>query len=234
MEGANMDLPIITIVMTTYFPDGEDGKLRKEITKKTLDSWGEFLVYEGDLNLHLADDGSAIKHIDYPYLTSNWWWNDYSYSIQERHGVGASLNAGFKKSFETSPLVLYAVDDWSLTQSFDLTPWAQLLMEREDVGVVRFSPPHPNIRGHVEAFTENIESWALRLDRYGFAFGHRPALYHRRFLDFYGEFKENCSALECEKGYNDRYCARIGPDVVMALPSPFRHLDSVELAYLEP
>jgi hypothetical protein len=233
----------VTLIITSYFPANNEGKLVKQVMIDTLYSWREYLEYEGIINIHTADDGSDSEEL----LPINWFRGYgkeivWSKSRQERHGVGASLNKGFKKAFETSPLVLYAVGDWALTQSFDLTPWAQLLLEREDVGMVRLGPPHPGIEGRVEAFTSNWQGWAMRLSAKGFAFAHRPALYHKRFIDKYGWFDENCSALECERLYNERWCDSrkhrsyhmYNSDIVLALPHPWQHLNSVELAYIDP
>lgn len=214
----------ITIVMTTWIIES----VRKSVVERTLWSWQENLLYDGDINIHFADDGSTIGYATF---------NDFrgtSYSRQERHGVGASLNAGFKEAFKNSPLVLYAVDDWALTQEFDVTPWAQLLMEREDVGMVRLGPPHPELTSKIEMFTSNWQGWGLRLDRHNFAFGHRPALYHKRMIDAYGWFQEDCSALECERLYAENFCKTQGPDIVLALPHPWMHLDSVGLSGVEP
>ena len=106
----------ITIVMTTYFRDQQ----RKEVAEKTLESWVKNLKYEGKLRLCVSDDGSNI-HWN-PELI---WTGPIEFTRQERHGVGASLNAGFKEAYRYSPLVAYFVDDWSLEEPFDITPWAQ-------------------------------------------------------------------------------------------------------------
>lgn len=218
-------LPDITIVMTTYFTDSA----RKELAENALLSWNRFLKYDGTLRLHIADDGSTVSS-----LLSYCWGDPVTYSRQERQGVGASLNRGFEKAFESSPLVLYAVDDWRLMYEEDLTPWAQVLMDREDVGMVRLGPPHPNIRGTVEAFSEHWNSWGLRLERYGFFFGHRPAVYHKRMIDAYGWFDENVSALECERLYVEKCAHTAGPDVVLSLSSPWWHTSVKSLSALEP
>lgn len=223
--------PPITVVVTTYLPDGSAGAMRAIAVNRTLESWLNYLRYDGELCLHIADDGSKEPLI----RLGDWIYREVSYSRQNRKGVGASLNAGFKRSFETSPLVLYAVDDWALTQTFDLTPWAQLLMEREDVGMVRLGPPHPGTAGVVEMFTDNWQGWALRLYKHqGFAFAHRPALYHRRMIDTYGWFEEGVNALECERLYNEKVNSIVGPDIVLALPHPWRHIDTQSLSALEP
>lgn len=221
-----MEYPPLTIVMTTYFPIEQ----RRDVAERTSNSWASYLHYAGNLNIHIADDGS--DYIWTPAVAR--WFERVTLSAQKRHGVGASLNAGFKKAFEISPLVAYFVDDWAVTEELDLTPWVQLLLEREDVGVVRLGPPHPGISGHVETFTENWQGWGLRLDRSNFAFGHRPALYHQRMIQHYGWFKEDCTALKCEEDYNERFCAKAGPDVVYALAHKWQHLDSIELSAMEP
>lgn len=226
------ELPPITIVMTTYFPDGEEGRVRKLAALQTLQSWKEYLTYDGALFLHVADDGSNREQhtsTDLPSL----WFPSGTYSQQHRMGVGSSLNKGFQRGFEKSPLVAYFVDDWSLTDTFDLSPWAELLITRPEYGMVRLGPPHPNIRGSVDIHMDNV--WGMRLERYGFAFSHRPAIYHQRMMQTYGWFPEQVNALECERLYNERVNQNLrGPDVAMALPHPWRHIDSIELAYLHP
>lgn len=225
-----INYPALTIVMTTYFPEGEPGRLRKLAAVKTLYSWRRNLRYVGEIRLHVADDGSDHASLDLPSL----WCPCGSYSQQQRKGAGASLNTGIKRAFERSPLVAYFVDDWALTETFDITPWARLLLERNDVGMVRLGPPHPGTSGVVEAFTEEWQGWGLRLDRSGFAFGHRPAIYHRRLFDHYSWFKEEVSALECEQEYNSRVCNFQGPDIVLSLPHPWRHIDTFSLSGMAP
>lgn len=226
---------MLTIVMTTYFPPGSDGLLRHEAVDEAVESWADNLSYDGRINLHVADDGS-----DGPDLYLDWLrlgareqvFGTVSRSQQHRHGVGASLNAGFRQAFETSPLVLYAVDDWKLTADLDLTPWANLLMEREDIGMVRLGLPHPWLTGNVE---HDAGRWWLNVDRHHFAFGHRPALYHRRMIGTYGWFKEGVNAYDCEIDYNDRFCAaKVPPGIALAFLHPWEHVESIELAHVEP
>lgn len=229
MDAKFMNYPPVTIVATTYFPEGMDGMLRQKIFSETLYSWDANLKYTGEIRLHISDDGSV------GYGRPTYFRNNLvSYSSQNRHGVGASLNKGFREAFRTSSLVLYLADDWSLTFPFDLTPWAQLLIEREDIGEVRLGPPHPGITGTAEALTENWNGWGLRLDRHHFVAAHRPVLIHKRFLDSYGWFEEDTSSLECERLYSVKFNTQKGPDIVLALPHPWQHLDSVELAYIDP
>lgn len=211
----------ITLVMTTYIQN--EARWQRAFDAKC--SWARNLKYEGQVNLHLADDGSKYT----PF-----WWDRglQTYSQQFHEGVGASLNKGLQQAFEVSDFFLYAVDDWVLTTELDLTPWAQLLEENPSIGMVRLGPPHPNLKGQVEMFKQG---WGLRLERYGFAFGHRPALYHKRFIEAYGVFEEQCSALECERLYNEHFSVSAGPDILLALYVPYAHDDSLEsLSGVEP
>lgn len=227
----------ITIIMTVWFVDEQ----RKQLAEDTLKSWSDYLFYEGDINLHVADDGSTL-----PWKVKTAYQLGFparrrmhiTYSRQERHGVGASLNAGFKKAFETSPIVLYMVDDWQLTERFDITPWVQLLEEREDVGIVRLGPPHPYLRGEIMPYTSNWQGWAMKLDRYGLTVGDRPMLVHKRWTDYYGWRTEDINAQECERLASVKYAEfPNGPDIVYALPHPWfhYHLDTVpSTSHIEP
>ena len=225
---------MIVIVCTTYFPPGEMGERRVSESMRTVDSWQRHLQYEGDLRLHVADDGSDAELLK-RFLGGISW--DATVTMQRRMGVGASLNAGMAHAFAQRALALYAVDDWTVRADFDLTPWARLLLaspedERRPVGMVRLGPPHPWITGQVETFRDG---WGMRLDRHHYAFGHRPALYHHRMIDHYGWFAERVNAYECERMYAERFAALTdGPDIILALPSPWDHDSTVELADIEP
>lgn len=269
-----MTLPTVTIVVTTYLPSG-GRKERLAAFTQAIRSWGANLRYDGPLRIHIADDGSvdsfwpnnAEELIDrhwvgHPQLTT---------SRQERRGVGASLNTAFRAAHardDGAGIALYVVDDWELLRRYDLTPWVQLLLDDESVGMVRLGPPHPWLTGRIETFPSG---WGMRLDRHHFAFGHRPALYHPRMVEAYGAFPENVNAYECERMYAEMWAARgpadpgfryligetevrgpqtfardatsgawlaipgpDGPDIVLALTEEWRHVDSIELADIEP
>lgn len=201
--------------------------------REALSSWQQHLLYPaGDVFLHVADDGSVPDGYPErfgPFHDSR--FGEPSFSRQERHGVGASLNAGFAEAFKRSPFALYFVDDWALTGDLDLTAWVRILLEDESIGMVRLGPPHPDLTGRVK---HTPIGWYLRLDRHHYAFAHRPALYHERFLTAYGAFEEDVNAYDCERIYAERFCKTAGPDIVYALPYPWSHVGTVELAGVQP
>lgn len=206
----------LTILTTTYYPDTELGRRRYEVALKCVDSWFYNFNYKC-LNIHAADDGSEFK-------------TKY-HSRQERKGIGASLNAGFKASFEGSDIVMYIVDDWNLKDKIDLNPWVNLLLNHKTIGMVRLGPPHPDLTGTIKMFQEGF---AIVLDRHNYAYSMRPALYHKRFFDAYGWFKEGISCWECERLYNENFCRTQGPDIVYALHVLWEHIDTLQLGELEP
>jgi hypothetical protein len=178
------------------------------------------MKYDGELRLHVADDGSVVE-----WEPEKIWPGPVTRSRQERYGVGASLNAGFREAFKTSPLVFYGVDDWQLQQVFDLSPWAQLLMEHEDVGIVRLGPPSPFMRGEVVIYTTNWQGWGLKAEPYGFCVGHRPEIFHKRMIDTYGWWEEGINACEVERRYTVAWAADPKLQIVLALPHPWFHID---------
>lgn len=224
-----MDYPPVTIVMTTWFTD----TARRKLAEDTLATWVDLLEYAGDLHLHVADDGSTIK-----WKPEKIWKGPLTYSRQERHGVGASLNQGFRQAFKLSPVVAYFVDDWQLKEPLTITPWVRLLLERQDVGIVRLGPPHPYLKGTIMPYTEEWQGWAMKLDRYGLTVGHRPELFHQRYTEFYGWWDEDTNAQEVERLASVRYADKpTGPDIIYALPHKWfhYHLDVVpSTSHIEP
>ncbi len=230
-------LPPITIVTTTWAPEGEVGEARGRVANDCIYSWLEELHYDGELRLHIADDGSNNEFYrkGENFLPGD-MWKEYpewqvSFSRQERKGVGASLNAGFAEAFKTSPLAMYVVEDWEMVESFNLNPWARLLLQEQGIGAVRLGPPHPDLTGIIKHFQP---CWAMVLDRHHFAFSHRPTLFHKRFMDAYGPHPEGVDALACERAYNERFIRMKGPEIAYALQYPWRHVGEAEVGNVTP
>ena len=232
--------------MTTYFPPGEIGARRAAAAKDTIETWHNHLRYGAEIQLHIADDGSAPEYQRAVIDRAQYLFTTITTSRQERHGVGASLNAGCRKAFEESPdgLVLYAVDDWTLTAPFDLTLWAEMIGPA-GLGCLRLGPPHPHLTGTVRHWDNDGQIdhpgiWWLDLARHHFAFGHRPALYHRRLFDYYGWFDEDVNAYDCERLFSVRWNERApadAPGIGLALPHPWIPIaeePELELAHIDP
>lgn len=209
----------LTILTTTYYPDTKQGHKRADIALDCMNSWTRYIKFNGwKAELFIADDGSEINDIGW-------------HSRQERKGVGASLNAGFKEVFKLSEVALYIVDDWRLNDEIEVDDWVNLLKNNDRIGMVRIGPPHPDLTGKIEMFKEGF---AFVLDRHNYAYAMRPALYHPRFFEAYGWFQEGISCWECERLYNERFCSMEGPEIVYAIPMYWEHIDTLPLGQLEP
>ena len=201
----------ITLLVTLYFPPGEEGERRERGFREDLISWQQYLKYEGEIKLLTVNDGPALPRFD--------WALGARCSLgHERNGVGASWNQGLQVALQESPLVMNIDDDWLLLQPYDLTPWAAMLLEDEAIGSVHLSAPYPGASGTIEP---RKHGWVVRLNRHNLAAGLRAALYHQRYFDAYGFFDEGISAWEMERLYNERFCQNAGPETVLALPLPW-------------
>lgn len=224
-------MPKVTIVMTTWAPAGPVGISRLLSGRAALASWVRHVKYEGEVALHIADDGSS-RDIGFSLGSDALRW-DVTTSRQERHGVGASLNAGFAQAFKDDGIAAYFVDDWRLDSDLDLTPWVKLMIEDDSVGCVRLGPPHPDLSGVIKHL--GPLGWVMSLDRHHYAVSQRPALYHRRFTEAYGDWPEDCNAFDCERMMNERFCASlVRVDSFYALPVPWTHVGEVEVGDVEP
>lgn len=227
----------ITIVMTTWIPEGEQGQARLAVEEICLESWREHLINNGAIHLHVADDGSAPEYMRVIYRMAPRIWDlgEVTFSQQLRHGVGASLNEGLKTAFRRSPMVFHAVDDWELLGDLDLTPWISFAEDPNyDVGAIRFFS-HPDLTGTIRHVPPH--GWAIALDKHHYVFATRPSLWHKRLFDALGYFKEDCSALECEADFNEKACRypqQEGEMIWLALTELWRPRESGSLSEVVP
>lgn len=236
----------ITMVATTWCPSDDRGAARFAAFVHALKTWNDLLRFDGAIDLVVADDGTTGDLFQRMIAVDSLWKRgDFHLTRVARRGVGGSLNRAFAFNEgwfrRDNRVYLYAVDDWALTADFDLNPWAQLLEERTDVGVVRLGPPHPQNVLRVCAWTDNWQGWAGVIEPSlsgGIIVSERPALWHRRMIDTHGTFKEQCSALECEQDYDDRYRDAYAngqwKKVLLALPHPWMHLEPSTLSGVNP
>lgn len=228
-------MTVLAILITAYTPRG--GEIRQGVAIQTIESWKKYLKFDGSLYVHVADDGTPSDMESF-YGREFWEgligdWAEFSYSRQERRGVGASLNRGFKFCNSFTPFVLYAVDDWKLTEHLDISPWVEILEQEKYIGSIRLGAINPFMRGGELKRFENGR-YAIFWERYSYYWSQRPAVYHSRFFDAYGLFPEEVNALEVDRIYNERICASTGPDIGYALTEPWEHIPSIELGDITP
>jgi hypothetical protein len=218
---------MITIVMTTYFPDNAVGRERQEYARQCM--WSLRLLDSSEsLRLHRADDGSDLPlDVDETRDLHTYWETHYTQTDAQRRGIGASLNLALDA---IQDLWLYTTDDWLLIKRLDLDGPIRLLRDR-GYDLIRLGPIHPGVHC-IAKFEQNIGWWLDLQQSYGgFAFATRPFIATKQFYDKVGPFKEMCDSYEAERDY----AARIEPlsNVRMAywggisLSGPWTHVGVV-------
>lgn len=177
----------VTVILQTWE--------RTSYALRTIAAAREFLRYP-DLRWYVADDGSRPEHVQacLDALPGARWHS-------ERRGYGGNANAAWAAA--ESALTLWVEDDWVLTQPLDLYPYACLLMEAAEVGMVRLGLLNLDIRGRTWGHGGRV--W-WKLDREPHhegtpVFTGHPSLRHRRYLDAYGPYPEGLTPGDTELAY---------------------------------
>lgn len=215
----------ITIILLTWE--------RTDVALRTIAAAREFLRYSGDLLWYVADDGSRPEHVAAvreAVGSELWGWHSV------RRGYGGNANAAWLEADKRGVLTLWLEDDWQLTQPLDLYPYAALLMESAEIGMVRLGNLNLDIRGRTWAHN-GLLYWKLdkepHIEGTPVFTGH-PSLRHRRYRDAYGPYPEGLTPGETELGYAWQF--RIGspdaPGIVWPADYPtwglFAHIGAVK------
>jgi len=227
-----MEFPPVTLVMTVYIPPIEGGFGRLQCAKQTVASWARNLHYPGELRLHIADD--TVVGFEATEVIAEFCPWPVTITHTKGAGLGGALNAGVLKATEVSPFFIYADDSYSLRDPLDLSPWIGILQQDESVGAISLMPPRPEQHGgRVREYGGGLQVETIRtieFERHGYTWNGRPFLYHRRFIEHYGAFPENCTGYEWEQIYAERYVQMSeGPCVLFAFHDPWLHVWTVRL-----
>lgn len=216
--------PIVIIIQTWE---------RTDVAVRTIRAARQLLRYPR-LLWYLADDGSRSEHVEACLAelegTSLLGWHS------ERRGYGATANAAIAAAEQASALLFFLEDDWELTRPLDLYPYAALLMETSEVGMVRLGNLNLDIRGRTWAHGGQVY-W--KLDREPHiegtpVFTGHPSLRHRRYREAYGSYPEGLIPGDTELAY--AYQFRLGspdaPAIVWPADYPpggfFGHIGAVK------
>jgi hypothetical protein len=129
---------------------------RTDVALRTIVAACKYLHYD-DLRWYVADDGSDAPHLASVYRALEAAGAHVIGGHSERRGYGGNANAAWDVADSVGALTLWLEDDWELTAPLDLYPYAALLMERIEVGMVRLG--------------------VLNLDIHGRTWGHHGRLY---------------------------------------------------------
>ncbi len=213
----------ITICFLTY--------ARTEYALRTI-KWARRYLRYPDLRWYVADDGSTQEHMEAVLQALEGELIVGMHSV--RQGYGASANQAWTRANEIGPLSFWLEDDWELREWFDLWPYAALLMERDDVGMVRLGALNEQIRG---VTFEHNSALYWRLDRIPDhdgtpVFCGHPSLRHNRYQVSYGTYPVGLTPGNTELAYAYRYRTREGSSIVWPAELPgrgvFGHIGTIK------
>jgi hypothetical protein len=192
--------PFVAIVMPTF--------QRTEYAIRTLRALRDNLKYDAK-GIYIADAGSQEDHIrdvlgalgDLHLLG----WHTGIYS------AGQNWNLAWVKALDAADLVLWVEDDWELRQPLDITPYVRLLLERQDVGMVRLGYMAVGLDLFSVGHDGHHYLQMQRSTQCGFA-GH-PHLKHRRFFEAYGVYTVGLNPGDTELDYDSKFRSKVGPEI---------------------
>jgi hypothetical protein len=215
----------ITVILQTY--------RRTDVALRTIVAARRNLIYGGAVRWYVADDGSPQAHCDAVLEAVG---GDLMAWHSERRGYGANANAAWSAVDQVGALTLWLEDDWELRQPLDLYSYACLLMETEEIGMVRLGVLNLDIRARSWAHG-GLVYW--KLDREPHiegtpVFTGHPSLRHRRYRTAHGNYPEGLTPGDTELAYayQFRWASQDAPGIVWPADYPamgyFGHIGTVK------
>lgn len=218
-------VPPIWILLTTY--------KRTEIALRTIQSIKQNLQYS-NIGWVVVDDGTGGDHLKQLTDEIGWSYQIHTYDGQ-RKGVGHNMNVGLKKIDELGgELILVEEEDWLLNAPFDPTPHVNLLMNNEDIGMVRMGYLSAGLSGEIVAL-ENKLWLKFYKTQYVYTYAGHANLRHKRFHERIGMYSEGLPPGANELDFCAKYNSTDNPPaIVWDLDynhiGPFHHIGGISLA----
>lgn len=209
-----MNLPSLALVIVTYN--------RPEEIRRTVLALKENLTYDGTIVWYVADDCSPG---DYALQVRGWMQDLLMQHVRlvqpsQNSGWGANVNYTLRASKE--PIVFQIEDDYVLRKPIDLTPYVAMLLQSNDIGLIRFDgiaghhvhaeaseidirPILPNYQQCPMCNPGKVHYWRLNAhSRELYIYSNRPHLKHRRFHDRHGKYPEGLKLGQTEESFAHR------------------------------
>lgn len=223
------DYPPVWIILTTY--------KRAELAIRTIKAIKQNLIWP-NIGWFIADDGSSDVEIG-QMVQAIGPANALDVYKGERKGVGHNMNHAMRTIFNHgAEMYMMMEDDWELIRPLDLSLYVNLLLNHQDIGMVRLGYLSTGLSGSLIA-RENHLWWQFNRDGYQYVFSGHACIRHKRMVDTYGFYSEGLSP-----GQNELdYCAKFnaipeGPAIVwdadFGWNGPFAHIGSQSLADIQP
>jgi len=201
-----MKYPVLPIIFLTYGANAE----RTEYAIRTVRSNMANLEYDGELLWIVADDGSSNHH-----------WNAvcsladplaYFSFRSDRAGYGSNANKAWAIARAIGPVSFWLEDDWELQERTNITPYVEMLLEQESVGMVRLGYLPVDLTITTVGLNGRVYLAVHKGVQY--AFSGNPHLKHTRFFEAYGEYSEEYAPGDTEVDYDHKVRHSEGPLIV--------------------
>ena len=226
------ELPTVPIILVT--------STRTTYAERTIAAMRNHLRYDGRLVWYIAADNSNEQHrkqvqtavmrdirvlfVDRKVIVPG----SSPTLLQTIGGYGVAANEAWRECSERGwPITFWLEDDWMLRRDLDITPQVRLLMEREDIGCVRYSYLPTDLE--LDSVGHDFRMYLQIRKTRPYAFSGNPHLKHDRFK-FYGEYPEGQNPGDTEIHYDGqiRHKPHEGPSIWWVLgigdDPPFQHI----------
>lgn len=208
--------PLVIILITST---------RTEYALRTITGIRHNLQYSDLILWYVAADHTNEDHLnavlDHIGLTGGTLLGYHAIS----GGYGASVNRAWEFVREFAPVTLWLEDDWQLRHPLDVTPYAKLLCDREDVGCIRLG--HMPIDLDLESKGYDGRMYLDVKKTRHYAFSGNPHLKHTRFMD-YGLYPIGQNPGNTEVAYDHQVRSKDGAAIWWPLligdSPPFGHI----------
>lgn len=174
---------------------------RTEIALRTVLGIINYLDYEGATGWYIAVDSDNYDHA----MKITETLAEHGQHLIGQHcqkfvpgttHAGASWNLALKECMDWSDFVLWMEDDWILPEKLDIHPFIDLLVEREDIGMVRLGGMAVGSDLHSVGY-DGIH-YLEYLDTQQYAYSGNPHIRHKRFVEAYGYYTTDRNPGEME------------------------------------
>lgn len=213
--------PVVVILLT---------KDRTEYMLRTVESARRNLRYP-NLCWYIADGGSSDAHYDAAKVALDGeriigWHRDPPTSY------GRDANIAWQAAQKIGRLTLFLEDDWVLNRELDIRPYADLLMDNDQIAMVRMGYLNLGMVGKTIGYRGKLY-WLLARDSdEAYVFTGHPSLRHWRFRESYGEYQEGLRPGETELSMAWQFRTKTGPGIVYPCENaeygPFGHIGQVQ------
>ena len=219
-----MSVEPIVIILLTYN--------RTEYALRTIAAARARLRYP-DLSWYVADGGSTDEHKaaikaaleGAPVIGAHSTEHDQT-------SYGRDANIAMDVAYQHTRLVFVLEDDWELGGELDLRPFADMLLNVEDEGMVRLGYLQEGMAGETWGWGGHLY-WKLKRDSpSAYVFTGHPSLRHVRFREAYGAYPPGLRPGETELAMAWQFREGAGPGIVFPVElgsyGPFGHIGAIQ------